>query len=69
MQIEIDDDGCGFMTQKALGSKSFGIMGMRERASSIGASFEIISKIGQGTNVRLVISCKGRGGSDEISYC
>lgn len=69
MQVKINDDGCGFITKKDPDSRTFGIMGMRERASSIGASFEIVSNKGHGTSVKLVIPCNGREGADAISHC
>ncbi len=50
--LEIADDGKGFPAGKAGRLDSYGIMGMRERASSIGATLEIHSEEGKGTVVR-----------------
>jgi len=50
--LEIADDGRGFPAGKAGRLDSYGIMGMRERASSIGATLEIHSEEGKGTVVR-----------------
>ena len=50
--LEISDDGRGFPTGQAGRFDSYGLMGMRERASSIGASLEITSEEGKGTRVR-----------------
>jgi signal transduction histidine kinase len=50
--LEIRDDGTGFPIGTAGRMDSYGIMGMRERASSIGATFEIESQEGRGTTVR-----------------
>lgn len=60
--VEISDDGCGMAPQKHSGSnRSFGIIGMRERAHALGAHFEIISKKGKGTTVTLIIPCGNLG--------
>ncbi len=50
--LEITDNGIGFHDGTAGRLDSYGIMGMRERASSIGATLEIASKPGEGTRVR-----------------
>lgn len=53
--LEIDDDGLGFPDGRAGRVDSYGILGMRERASSIGATLEIGSEQGRGTVVRCVL--------------
>jgi signal transduction histidine kinase len=50
--LEVSDNGKGFPIGKAGRLDSYGIMGMRERASSIGASLDIMSTEGRGTTVR-----------------
>jgi len=50
--LEVADDGSGFPIGTAGRLDSYGIMGMRERASSISASLEIASSPGVGTRVR-----------------
>jgi signal transduction histidine kinase len=50
--LEVTDDGIGFPVSKAGRLDSYGILGMRERASSIGATLDIISEPGEGTTVR-----------------
>ena len=50
--LEVADDGKGFPAGKAGRIDSYGIMGMRERASSIGATLEIHSEEGRGTVIR-----------------
>ena len=50
--LEVSDDGKGFPGGDAGRIDSYGIVGMRERASSIGATFEIDSTQGTGTVVR-----------------
>ena len=51
----VADDGVGFPAGRAGRLDSYGILGMRERAASIGASLEISSEVGIGTTVRAEI--------------
>ena len=50
--LEITDDGIGFPEGTSGRLDSYGILGMRERASSIGASLDVASRPGEGTRVR-----------------
>jgi signal transduction histidine kinase len=54
--LEVVDDGDGFPPGKAGRLDSYGMIGMRERASSIGATLDIISAQGKGTAVRCVLT-------------
>jgi signal transduction histidine kinase len=60
--LEIADDGKGFPEGKAGRLDSYGIMGMRERAASIGATLEMHSEEGRGTVVRCFLPADGNGG-------
>jgi len=69
----IEDDGPGFeqTTPKPPspnGRKSFGLLGMRERASKIGGSLTVESKPGEGTRITLdaVALEPGTGQSDDL---
>jgi signal transduction histidine kinase len=53
--LEIIDDGEGFPQGKAGRLDSYGMIGMRERASSIGATLDISSSVGKGTMVRCAL--------------
>ena len=53
------DDGVGFDPSERPGADSFGLIGMQERAASIGASLTIISESNRGTEV---IVQYGKGG-------
>ena len=53
--LEVIDDGVGFPSDAGR-LDSYGIMGMRERASSVGASLEIDSSPGEGTTIRCVLT-------------
>ncbi len=54
--LEVSDDGQGLPPRSADGrlgrDDSFGIVGMRERADSVGATLELLSESGEGTTVR-----------------
>jgi signal transduction histidine kinase len=45
------DNGVGFDKQNAIGKKTLGILGMQERTSMIGGTYEISGKPGKGTRV------------------
>lgn len=50
--LVVVDDGIGFTDDRAGRLDSYGIVGMRERAASIGATLEISARPGGGTTVR-----------------
>jgi two-component system sensor histidine kinase UhpB len=51
--LEIQDDGQGIRTEQLTDSASSGLLGMRERASSLGGHVGIDSWLGKGTTVTL----------------
>lgn len=53
IELEVTDDGCGFVVQDRLrpGSHEFGLIGLQERAEKIGARLTIRSAPRQGTTV------------------
>ena len=53
--LEITDDGEGFPQGRAGRLDSYGMIGMRERASSVGATLDIVSAPGKGTAVRCLL--------------
>ena len=53
--LEVLDDGVGFPEGRSGRLDSYGIVGMRERASSIGATLELVSAQGKGTRVRCLL--------------
>ena len=65
VQAQIVDDGRGFVGRPnaAADRQSFGILGMRERASALGGSLRIESQPGRGTTVEVIIPCDGAGHS------
>lgn len=58
LRIRVEDDGIGF-DPAAVDDDHFGIEGMRLRASLIGGRFDIDSRIGIGTRVRVDIPLSG----------
>ena len=60
--LEVRDDGRGFDTAAvaARGRRNFGLQFMRERADLVGARFEVHSRPGAGTVVRLEIPVAGK---------
>jgi signal transduction histidine kinase len=51
----VADDGVGFPSGRVGRLDSYGIIGMRERAASIGAALDISSEVGVGTTIRCEI--------------
>jgi two-component system sensor histidine kinase UhpB len=54
LQIEVVDDGKGFVPDEADGD-GLGLQGMRERAAAIGGTFSLVSRPGLGTRIRLLL--------------
>lgn len=55
IEVEIRDNGKGFDVKNLGVIKSFGLLGMSERAISIGGKLNVTSKLGQGTIITLHI--------------
>lgn len=53
LRIEVIDDGMGFVIDNVAASDRMGMIGMRERAISIGGKLEVRSETGNGTKVIL----------------
>ena len=51
-ELEVVDDGVGFSRHRDGRPDSYGLVGMHERADSIGARLDILSEPGRGTRVR-----------------
>lgn len=56
--LEVADDGIGFPVGNAGRLDSYGILGMRERAASIGATLMVDSEPGKGTRVRCALAAR-----------
>ena len=57
-RLEVADDGIGFPVGKAGRLDSYGLLGMRERAASIGATLVVDSEPGRGTRVRCTLDAR-----------
>ena len=55
VKLIIQDDGCGFNFDNQEDRKHFGLSIMRERAESLGGSFELKSKSDKGTQVSAIL--------------
>ena len=53
--MEVRDDGVGFAPEDAPVITQHGLRGMRERAEMIGADFQIVSRVGEGSTIRLEV--------------
>ncbi len=66
LSIEISDHGPGFDASQAIDSgEHLGLVGMRERVESLGGTFEIESRAGQGTAVKALLHVPEPGGNDD----
>jgi signal transduction histidine kinase len=63
LQIRVSDDGKGFSLEEAssIYGKNAGLIGMRERARSLGGKLTVSSLPGRGTVVSTEIPCRPRG--------
>ena len=59
-ELEIRDNGKGFPLSILHEASSLGLIGMRERAGSVGGSIEFASKPGDGTTVRLRVPLRAK---------
>lgn len=57
-RLEVADDGVGFPVGRAGRLDSYGLLGMRERAASIGATLIVDSDPGRGTRVRCTLDAR-----------
>ena len=53
--LAVQDNGIGFVVEKALQSGGFGLTSMRQRMDQIGGSFQVISEPGNGTRIEVSI--------------
>ena len=56
LNCSVRDDGAGFdscLEEGAPGRKGLGLIAMRERLSALGGTLRIISRVGEGTEVRV----------------
>lgn len=56
IKIHLKDNGKGFDQNNIFGYENFGITNMRNRATEVGANFQINTKVGQGTEIVLELA-------------
>jgi two-component system sensor histidine kinase UhpB len=61
IQFKVSDNGIGITETEIRSRKSFGIIGMSERAASLGGTFEISSDQGRGTHIKLTLPLNIQG--------
>ena len=57
LSVSVRDDGIGFSSEDARKPNSFGLLGLRERASLLGGEARVSSSQGRGTHVELRLPC------------
>lgn len=55
IEVEVADQGVGFVLGSEPKGSGLGIYGMQERAEIVGGTFNIESKVGKGTNIKLTV--------------
>lgn len=58
IDVSISDDGCGFDPGEVMIRKTFGLLGMRERALTLGGDLMILSRPGRGTTIAVKVPLK-----------
>jgi signal transduction histidine kinase len=58
IDVSINDDGCGFDPGEVMIKKTFGLLGMRERALILGGDLMILSRPGRGTTIAVKVPLK-----------
>jgi signal transduction histidine kinase len=58
LDLEIQDNGRGFIPGPFAGTKALGLLGMRERAALLGGSVDVSSEPGKGTTVRVRVPAR-----------
>jgi signal transduction histidine kinase len=65
LAMEVSDDGPGFDTEAALKKGRLGLNGMRQRAEVLGGTFELQSRSGVGTLIRVTLPLSAGWASDD----
>jgi signal transduction histidine kinase len=58
INFRISDNGIGITENEIKSKKSFGIIGMRERAASLGGTLDIYRENDHGTGIKLIFPLK-----------
>lgn len=71
VSLIVEDDGCGFEVERKTGPDSdcgLGLFGMRERATLIGGTFSVESRIGAGTTIFVRIPLDNGESQEVLSF-
>jgi signal transduction histidine kinase len=68
VELTVHDNGQGVSAEQLRDSRSLGIIGMRERAHSLGGEMQIVSVLGQGTTVKVNLPLAAESGDDQDSH-
>jgi signal transduction histidine kinase len=55
VRLRIEDNGCGIAARATDKPKTFGLLGMRERAALLGGDLLIDSRIDAGTSIEMIV--------------
>jgi signal transduction histidine kinase len=66
MTLSVEDDGCGFDPELTI--DGFGLIGMRERARSIGARLDIRSRLSVGTSITVVFEVESTNATSNEKF-
>jgi ligand-binding sensor domain-containing protein/anti-sigma regulatory factor (Ser/Thr protein kinase) len=64
VRLTVKDDGQGFEKEQGPRSGHYGLIGMKERASHIGADLELITEPGNGTTVSVMVPAMANGSGE-----
>jgi len=65
VSLRVTDDGCGFEPAHSFRAGHFGLLDMRERASSMGCTLQVESRPGAGTSISLQVPVNEKASFDE----
>ena len=60
LQLSIMDNGKGFIAQEIATKRTLGLLGMKERTTLLGGTYEIFSEPGKGTSVIIIVPLKNK---------
>ncbi|MBU0677175.1 MAG: hypothetical protein KJ626_03590, partial [Verrucomicrobia bacterium] len=64
--MEVQDNGKGLSEERAGSGKSFGLVGMEERALLLGGKLVVQSSLSRGTLVQVVFPISNKGREEEV---
>lgn len=59
LRVSVSDNGCGIAPNAVAGAKSYGLLGIRERAQTLGGAARIFPPPGGGTVVEILLPLEG----------